>query len=71
MVTPIAVFQKKDGRLTLESWNPQVERDEVIKRTGFKFDASAARPTAPMTEREREALESLDPSGEFAAEVRA
>jgi len=70
VVTPIAVFQKKDGRLALESWNPQVERDEVVKRTGFKFDASAARPTAPMTEREREALESLDPSGEFAAEVK-
>jgi len=71
VVTPIAVFQKKDGRLALESWNPQVERDEVVKRTGFKFDAGAARPTAPMTEREREALESLDPSGEFAAEVRS
>ncbi len=70
VVTPIAVFQKKDGRLALESWNPQVERDEVVERTGFKFDASAAQPTAPMTGRERDALESLDPSGEFAAEVR-
>jgi glutaconate CoA-transferase subunit B len=70
VVTPIAVFQKKDGRLALESWNPQVERDEVVKRTGFKFEADAAKPTPPMTERERAALESLDPSGEFAAEVR-
>ena len=70
VVTPIAVFQKKDGRLALESWNPQVERDEVARRTGFKFYASAAKPTPPMTERERAALESLDPAGEFAAEVR-
>lgn len=70
VVTPIAVFQKKDGRLALESWNPQVERDEVVKRTGFRFDADAAKPTPPMTERERTALASLDPSGEFAAEVR-
>ena len=70
VVTPIAIFQKKDGRLALESWNPQVERDEVVKRTGFRFDADAAKPTPPMTERERAALESLDPSGEFAAEVR-
>ena len=70
VVTPIAVCQKKDGRLALESWNPQVERDEVARRTGFTFDASAAKPTPPMTERERAALESLDPAGEFAAEVR-
>ena len=70
VVTPIAVFQKKDGRLALESWNPQVERDEVAKRTGFRFDADAAKPTPSMTERERAALASLDPSGEFAAEVR-
>jgi glutaconate CoA-transferase subunit B len=70
VVTPIAVFQKKDGRLALESWNPQVERDEVMKRTGFRFEGGAATPTSPMTERERAALESLDPSGEFAAELR-
>ena len=71
VVTPIAVFQKRNGRLALESWNLQVKLEEVIKRTGFKFDASAAAPTSPVTERERAALESLDPHGEFAAEVRA
>ena len=70
VVTPIAVFQKKDGRLALESWNPGVTPEEVAKRTGFKFDAGAARPTPPMTARERSALESLDPAGEFASEVR-
>ena len=70
VVTPIAVFQKKDGRLALESWNPQAGCDEVVKRTGFEFDAGAARPTPPITARERAALESLDPLGEFAAEVR-
>jgi glutaconate CoA-transferase subunit B len=70
VVTPIAVFQKKDGRLALESWKPQVERDEVVKRTGFKFEAGAAKPTPPMTKRERAALASLDPSGEFAAGIR-
>jgi len=71
VVTPIAIFQKKDGRLALESWNPQVERDEVVKRTGFRFEAGAAKPTPPMTERERAALASLDPAGEFAAEIRS
>jgi glutaconate CoA-transferase subunit B len=71
VVTPIAVFQKRDGRLALESRHPQVALDEVIRRTGFRFDATAARPTAPMTARERAALEALDPHGEFAAGVRA
>jgi len=71
VVTPIAVFQKRDGRLALESRNPQVTLDEIIRRTGFRFDASAAQPTAPITPRERAALETLDPQGEFAAGVRA
>jgi glutaconate CoA-transferase subunit B len=71
VVTPIAVFQKRDGRLALESWNPSVTLDEIVKRTGFRFDARGARPTPPATEREASALAGLDPSGEFAAEVRA
>lgn len=71
VVTPIAVFQKHNGQLALESWNPQVALDEVTKRTGFKFDASGAKPTAPINARERAVLSSLDPEGEFAAEVRA
>ena len=71
LVTPIAVFQKRAGRLALEAWNPEVTRDEVIRRTGFRFDAEGARPVAPITARERAALESLDPRGEFAAAVRA
>lgn len=71
VVTPIAVFQKHDGRLALESRNPQVTLDEIIRRTGFRFDASAAQPTAPITPRERAALATLDPRGEFAAGVRA
>ena len=71
VVTPIAVFQKRDGRLALESRNPQVTLDEVIRRTGFRFEASSAELAAPITVRERAALEALDPRGEFAAAVRA
>jgi glutaconate CoA-transferase subunit B len=71
VVTPIAVFQKRDGRLALESRHPEVPLEEVTLRTGFRFDASGAGPTAPITARERAALESLDPRGEFAAAVRA
>ncbi len=71
VVTPIAVFQKREGRLALEYRNPRAALDEVIRRTGFRFDASGAAPTAPITARERAALEALDPRGEFAAAVRA
>jgi len=71
VVTPIAVFQKREGRLALETRNPQIALDEIIRRTGFRFDARAAQPTAPITPRERAALETLDPQGEFAAGVRA
>ena len=71
VVTPIAVFQKRNGRLALESWNTQVTRDEVIARTGFTFDAGTATPTPPPTSRETAALADLDPSGQFAAEVSA
>lgn len=74
LVTPMAVFQREPvpgSRFALESWNPQVKPGDVIERTGFKFDAGAARPTAPITAREHEALHSLDPAGEFAVEVRS
>jgi glutaconate CoA-transferase subunit B len=69
VVTPIAVLQKRNGRLVLESWNPQVTRDEVVQRTGFLLDTGMASETAPPTARERTALADLDPDGAFAAEV--
>ena len=71
VVTPIAVLQKRGGRLALESWNPQVGLDEVVRRTGFALDASSAKPTDTMTGPEILALSALDPTGEFAAEVPA
>jgi glutaconate CoA-transferase subunit B len=71
VVTPIAVFQKRDGRLALQSRHPQITLDALIARTGFRFDASGAQVTAPITARERAALSALDPTGEFASAVRA
>ena len=71
VVTPIAVFQKRAGRLALESRHPQVALDEVIQRTGFPFDASSVQTTAPMTAREHAALAQLDPHGQFTAGMRA
>ena len=65
VVTPIAVFVKRAGRLALESWHPASSLEEVAARTGFTFDASDARPTAQPTEREAQALRALDPRGQF------
>jgi glutaconate CoA-transferase subunit B len=74
LVTPLAVFQRETrsgARFTLESWNPETTPDEIGRRTGFKFDATGAKPTPAITRREHQALNSLDPEGRFAAEVRS
>jgi glutaconate CoA-transferase subunit B len=72
VVTPIAVFVKRAGRLALQSWHPEVSLEEVRRRTGFAFEAQAAAVTALPTAREREALRLLDPEGalERAARVK-
>ena len=69
LVTPIAVFQRRNGRLALESWHPDASLDEVRKRTGFEFDAAGAAPTPMITEREQAALGEIDADGEFEAET--
>ena len=65
VVTPIAVFTKRDGRLALASWHPDASLDEVRERTGFAFEADGAGPTPPPTQAEAEALATLDPDGQF------
>ena len=72
LVTPIAVFRRPiGGRFALHSWNPAVALDEVVRRTGFQFDAKSAEPTQEMSAAERDALHQLDPDGLFAAEMRS
>jgi glutaconate CoA-transferase subunit B len=65
VVTPIAVFIKRDDKLALASWHPDVTLEEVKARTGFHFDATGAAPTPTPTPREIDALRSLDPTGQF------
>ena len=65
VVTPIAVFVKREGKLALQSWHPEASLDEVRSRTGFAFDAAGAQPTPAPTAREVEALRSLDPDAQF------
>lgn len=69
LVTPIAVFQRRNGRLALESWHPDSSLEEITKRTGFKFDSAGAGPTPMVTARESDALRKLDPDKAFEAEA--
>jgi glutaconate CoA-transferase subunit B len=70
VVTPIAVFVKRDGRLALESWHPESSLEEVIERTGFDFDAADAAPSPLPTPAEADALRALDPAGQFERDAR-
>jgi glutaconate CoA-transferase subunit B len=70
VVTPIAVFVKREGRLALQSWHPGSSLEEVVSRTAFAFDASQAAPTAPPSEREAAALRSRAPAGQFERDAR-
>jgi glutaconate CoA-transferase subunit B len=70
VVTPLAVFVKREGRLVLQSWHPERSLDEVVARTGFAVDARGAEPTPPPTPREIDALRSLDPQGQFERDAR-
>lgn len=65
VVTPIAVFVKREGRLALQSWHPESSLEIVRSRTGFAFDHEGAHPTTPPTPGERDGLRSLDPEGQF------
>ncbi len=65
VVTPLAVFVKRNDRLALQSWHPDASLAEVRERTGFEFDAMGAAPTPVPTAREIAALHSLDPDGQF------
>jgi glutaconate CoA-transferase subunit B len=65
VVTPIAVFVKREGRLALASWHPESSVEEIRERTGFTFGADGAEETSAPTPRERAALQSLDPDGQF------
>lgn len=65
VVTPIAVFVKRDGHLALQSWHPESSLEEIRDRTGFSFDATGATAAAPPMIHEKNALAALDPSGQF------
>ena len=68
LVTPLAVFQRDTSpgsRFRLESWNAAIEPDDIMPRTGFAFDRTAACVTPAMTAAEDDALRALDRDGRF------
>lgn len=72
LVTPLAVFRREPragSRFRLASWNPDVTRDDVARRTGFAFDDADAVPTPAPTVAESAALAALDPDARFSNEI--
>ncbi|MCC7368400.1 MAG: CoA-transferase [Chloroflexi bacterium] len=69
VVTPLCVFQRIDGLLTVESVHPFSTADAVRAATGFPLTDAAAWPsTPPPTPDELAALREIDPAGRVAAE---
>lgn len=69
LVTPIAVFEKRNGRLALESHHSDFSPQNVQSVTGFEIDISAAKPTPVPANDEIVALRSLDPDGLFESDA--
>lgn len=73
LVTPLAVFLREPqagSRFRLDTFNPQTTVEDIVARTGFRFEYGAAKPALPMTNGERQALELLDTGGRFSASVK-
>jgi glutaconate CoA-transferase, subunit A len=62
VVTDLALFALRSGRLALVSRREGVRADEVRERTGFEFEGDGESAPGP-TESEKSALASLDPAG--------
>jgi glutaconate CoA-transferase subunit B len=63
VVTPLCVFQLRDGTLTVESIHPSVTPATLKSATGFPIDVDEATPVTPApTARELAALAEVDPT---------
>jgi glutaconate CoA-transferase subunit B len=64
VVTPLCLFRRIDGLLTVESIHPGVTSERVKAATGFPLNVDADTPTTPpATDEERAALAEIDPKG--------
>ena len=69
VVTPLCVFQRRNGRLGVESVHPTTTPEELVERTGFALGATDGWPTTPPpTADELAALAEIDPENVRALE---
>lgn len=69
VVTPLCVFVRREGRLTVESIHPGVEPEHLVAETGFSMLAGPETPLTPEpTERELELVAQFDPERVIASE---
>ena len=72
VVTPLCVFQRRDGRLVVESIHPGVSPDVLRAATGFHIEVSPRTPVTPSpSSEELRALEEIDPERVSATEFSA
>lgn len=64
VVTPLCVFERRDGRLQVASLHPGVTAEQVVANTGFAVTVGPDTPVTPApTAAELAALAALDPAG--------
>ncbi|MEA2524290.1 MAG: glutaconate CoA-transferase, subunit [Thermomicrobiales bacterium] len=64
VVTPLCIFQRRDGRLVVESIHPGVTPDSLRAATGFAIEADERTPVTPTpTAEELSLLAEVDPTG--------
>lgn len=69
VVTPLCVFQRREGLLVVESIHPGVTPEELRAATGFAINVDASTPVTPApTPAELAALERIDPGHVSASE---
>lgn len=69
VVTPLCLFRRLDGRLTVESLHPGVTPETLRAATGFPLDLPDDPPvTPPPTEAELQTLREVDPDDVRASE---
>lgn len=61
IVTPLCVFEFKDGKLQLESIHPTSSLEEVQENTGFQLIYKELKMTSPPTQQELQMLKKIDP----------
>ncbi len=62
VVTPLCVFRRVDGQLTVESRHSWVSPDQLIAATGFPIDVTEETALTPdITDDERAVLAEIDP----------